>query len=57
MANSEAEVIEVKFRTADDMGVLLDTRAQNASDRILLVLSNGQLSLRLHFAGGSKHVS
>lgn len=57
MINSEAEVIETKFRTADDLAILLDTRAQNASDRILLMLSNGELSLRLHFGGGSKHVS
>jgi hypothetical protein len=57
MLNNEAEIIELKFRTADDSAVLLDTRAQNATDRILLMMSNGELSLRLHFASGAKHVS
>lgn len=56
MLNSEAEIVEMRFRTADDSAVLMDTRAQNATDRILLLLSNGELSLRLHFAGGAKHV-
>lgn len=55
--NSEAEVIEVKFKTSDDSAVLLDSRAQNATDRLLLMLSDGTLSLKLHFASGSKHVS
>lgn len=55
--NSEAEIIEIKFRTTDDSAVLLDTKAQNATDRILLMLSKGELSLRLHFAGDKKHVS
>jgi hypothetical protein len=54
--NSEAEIVELKFRSTDDNAVLLDTRAGEASDRILLLLVNGELSLRLYFADGVKHV-
>ncbi|KAI6199486.1 Neurexin-1 [Aphelenchoides besseyi] len=54
--NSEAEMIEIKFRTTDDAAVLLDTRAGEAPDRIMLILIGGELSLRLDFASGAKHI-
>lgn len=56
-AHSEAEAIEIKFRCEDESAVLLDTRAGDVPDRLLLLLNAGQLTLRLFFANGAKHVS
>nr|UQE85392.1 neurexin-like protein [Bursaphelenchus xylophilus] len=53
--SSQAEMLEIKFRTTDEDLVLLDTRAEGGPDRWLLFLHNGELMLALHFGSGAKH--
>ncbi|TKR60506.1 hypothetical protein L596_027744 [Steinernema carpocapsae] len=51
---SEAENIEVKFKTKDDYGVLLDTASGNKKGgRVTIALRKGKLELMLKSGGGS----
>ncbi|KAK0410722.1 hypothetical protein QR680_005290 [Steinernema hermaphroditum] len=53
---SEAESVEIKFRTKDDYGVLMDTAAGNRKGgRLTVALRKGRLELTLK-AGGGSHV-
>ncbi|CAD5223275.1 unnamed protein product [Bursaphelenchus okinawaensis] len=52
---SQAEMLDIKFRTKDEDILLLDTKAEGSPDRWLLFMHHGELMLALHFANGAKH--
>lgn len=58
--NTEAENFRIKFRTKDDSAVLFDTLTPytpaNKQDRILLMLVNGELELKIWIGNNSKNV-
>uniref|UniRef100_A0A914CHA1 Neurexin-1 n=1 Tax=Acrobeloides nanus TaxID=290746 RepID=A0A914CHA1_9BILA len=54
-SETEAEDIDIRFRTEDDDAILLDTHAKNfPTDRILLTLINGELELKLDHNKGTQ---
>jgi hypothetical protein len=54
-SETEAEDIDIRFRTEDDDAILLDTHAKHfPKDRILLTLINGELELKLDHDKGTQ---
>ena len=52
---SQAEDIDIKFRTEDERAVLLDSTCFNNSDRLRLSLDKGRLQLRLSVNGSKQN--